>query len=332
MRFAEPFGIYCFLIIAALIIFYWWSSKKRKQLLGRFAQAGLLPELLRGANMKRKRLKTVTLVIGVSLALVSLLRPQWGFHWQEVKRKGVDIVIALDTSKSMLTQDIKPSRLGRSKLAIGDFIRNLKSDRVGLVAFAGSAFLECPLTIDYGGFLLALESVDTDAIPKGGTSLAAAIQAAIRCYKGAAGKDKVLIIITDGEELESESAVMAAAEEAKKSGILIFCVGIGSRDGELIPLAADGKIEFLKDREGNVVKSRLNEALLQKIALTTGGSYVRSTATEFGLDDLYRQKLSKLEKVEFKDKLTKRYEERFQVPLTIALMLFLLEPLISEKK
>jgi Ca-activated chloride channel homolog len=332
MRFAEPFGLYCILIVAALIIFYWWSSKKRKQLLGRFAQAGLLPELLRGANMKRKRLKVIALVIGVSLALFSLLRPQWGFHWQEVKRKGLDIVLALDTSKSMLTQDIKPSRLGRSKLAIGDFIRNLKNDRVGLVAFAGSSFLECPLTVDYGGFLLALESIDTDTIPKGGTSLAAAIEAAIRCYKGGSGKDKVLIIITDGEELESESAVMTAAGEAKKEGILIFCIGIGSRDGELIPLAADGKTEFLKDREGNVVKSRLNEALLQKIALTTGGSYVRSTATEFGLDALYRQKLSKLEKVEFQDKLTKRYEERFQVPLTIALMLFLLEPLISERK
>lgn len=314
------------------MVFCWWSSKKRKHLLERFAEEGLLTELLKEVHLKRKGFKMVVLIVGVSLILFSLLRPQWGFHWQEVKRKGVDIVIALDTSKSMLTQDVKPSRLGRSKLAIGDFIRNLKSDRVGLVAFAGSAFLECPLTIDYGGFLLALDSIDTQTIPKGGTSLTTAVQEAIRCYKGGSGKDKVLIIITDGEELESESAVSKAAEVAKKEGIVIFCVGIGSSDGELIPLAADGKTEFLKDRLGNVVKSRLNETLLQKIALATNGSYVRAAATEFGLDALYRQKISKLEKVEFQDKLTKRYEERFQIPLTIALVLFLLEPLIVEKK
>jgi len=300
--------------------------------LERFAQAGLLPELLRGVNVKRKRLKIMMLILGVSLILVSLMRPQWGFHWQEVKRKGVDIVIALDTSKSMLTRDIKPSRLVRSKLAIGDFIRNLKSDRVGLVAFAGSSFLECPLTIDYGGFLLALDSIDTETIPKGGTSLTTAVREAIRCYKGGSGKDKALIIITDGEELESESSVLKAAQEAKKEGIVIFCVGIGSQDGELIELTVNGKTEFLKDQEGNVVKSRLNEALLQKIALATGGSYVRASATEFGLDALYRQKISKLEKVEFQDKLTKRYDERFQIPLALSLALFLLEPLISEKK
>jgi Ca-activated chloride channel family protein len=332
MRFAAPYGIYCFLIVAALIVSYWLSLKKHKQLLERFAQAGLLPELLRGVNVKRKRLKILMLILGVSLALVSLMRPQWGFHWQEVKRKGVDIVIALDTSKSMLTRDIKPSRLARSKLAIGDFIRNLKSDRVGLVAFAGSSFLECPLTIDYGGFLLALDSIDTETIPKGGTSLTTAVREAISCYKGGSGKDKVLIIITDGEELESESSVLKAAEEARKEGILIFCVGIGSQDGELIALTVNGKTEFLKDQAGNVVKSRLNEALLQKIALATGGSYVRAGATEFGLDALYRQRISKLEKVEFQDKLTKRYDERFQIPLALALALFLLEPLISEKK
>jgi Ca-activated chloride channel family protein len=271
------------------------------------------------------------LSLGLLFCLLALLRPQWGFKWQEVKRKGLDIIIALDTSKSMLANDIKPSRLERAKLAIDDFTREFKGDRIGLIAFAGSAFLECPLTIDYGGFLLALEDINVNSISKGGTSISSAIKEALRSYPAAEAKFKVLIIITDGEDPEGDP--LRLAEEAKKAGIIICCIGIGTQEGELVFLGRDdGSKEFLKDNQGNAVKSRLNEEILQKIVLATGGTYIRSTNTDFGLGLLYQGRLSKMEKREFAAKMSKLYQERFQIPLAIGLILILLEILISDRK
>ena len=331
MRFGEGNYLwYALLAAIGLGIFYLWAYKSRSRVLERVADKALLKDMLSSLDLRRKYFKSFLLSLGLVLCLLSLARPQGGFQWQEVKRKGLDILIALDTSKSMLAQDLKPSRIERSKLAIRDLVKYLKGDRIGLIAFSGSAFLQCPLTVDYGGFLLSLENIDTDIIPKGGTNLASAISEAIRSYAAGEKKYKVLVIITDGEDHKGNA--LSAAVEAKKEGIAIFCVGIGSKDGELIPLKTqDGQIGFLKDRQGNVVKSRLDETLLQKIALTTGGSYVRSSATEFGLELLYRERLSKLEKRELEGKLAKHYEERFQIPLALAFLLLLLEPLISER-
>jgi Ca-activated chloride channel homolog len=293
----------------------------------RFAQKELLAGLLDRIDPARQRLKAVLLVICVLLSLFSLMRPQWGFRWQEVKRRGLDILVALDTSKSMLARDILPSRLERAKLALRDLTGSLKGDRIGLIAFAGTAFLQCPLTVDYGGFLLALEDTDVQTIPRGGTSLTGAIHEALRSYAGGLNKYKVLIIITDGEDHEGDA--LEAARKAKAEGIRIFCIGVGSREGELITFADEGGAGYLKDREGNVVKSRLDEGLLQRIALETGGSYIRSTSREFGLDLLYQERLSKMEKQDFESKLSKLYDERFQIFLGLALILLLVEPFIS---
>ena len=281
--------------------------------------------------MNKQKLKAGLLLAAAILIIFSLMRPQWGFHWQEVKRRGLDIIIALDTSKSMLAEDVKPDRLERAKLAIRDFTKNLKGDRIGLVAFSGTAFLQCPLTVDYGGFLLSLDSIDTNTIPRGGTSIASAIKEAIKGYGSQEKKYKTMVIITDGENNEGDP--FEAAEEAKKNGIIIFCIGIGTKEGELIPLIEEGgQRQFLKDREGNVVKTRLDEGTLEKIALITGGSYIRSTATEFGLELLYRERLSKMERRELEGKMNKRYIERFQIPLAVALFLILLEAAISDRK
>jgi Ca-activated chloride channel family protein len=231
----------------------------------------------------------------------------------------------------MLAKDVLPSRLERAKLAVEDFTRNLSGDRVGLVLFAGSAFLECPLTLDYDGFLLSLEGASTDSIPKGGTSISSAINEAIRSFEGEEGKHKVLIIISDGEDLEG--GAVKRAREAKEKGIVIFCVGVGSQEGDLIPAAVnEGAGVFLKDRSGNVVKSRLDEETLKNIALTTGGSYLRANQAEFGLDVLYREKISKMEKKEFESKMSKHYQERFQLPLLIGFLLLLAETMIVDKK
>jgi Ca-activated chloride channel family protein len=280
---------------------------------------------------KRYRIKTFFMIAGFLLAAGSLMRPQWGFHWQEVKRVGLDILIAIDTSKSMLAQDVKPNRLERSKLAVKDLIKKLDGDRIGLIAFSGNAFLQCPLTVDYGGFTLMLDDLDVDTIPKGGTSLSSAIREAVKSYQGGMKKYKVLVIITDGEDHEGDPA--AVAGQAAEDGVKIFCIGIGTRDGELIPVVdSRNKTTFLKDKSGNVVKTRLNEKALQEIALATGGSYVKATGSEFGLDLIYEEKLSNMEKRELESKMRKSYEERFRIPLFMAFLLLFIEPFINERK
>lgn len=331
MRFAQPHFILFFAGAAALVAFYLWAFRARMSARERFAQKGLLPELLSQFDPARQRLKVYFLIGGVILILLALMRPQWGFKWQEVKRKGLDIIIALDTSRSMLASDIKPSRLERAKLAIRDFLTNLKGDRVGLITFAGSAFLDCPLTVDYNGFLLSLDAVNTGTIPRGGTSISSAIQEAMRSYPDAEAQDKVLILITDGEDHEGDPVKLA--EEAKKKGIIICCIGIGTKEGELIFVQKeDGTKEFLKDDQGNAVKSRLNESVLQNVSRTSSGAYIRATNTEFGLERLYRDKLSGLQKREFEAKMSKLYSERFQIFLFAGLMLIVLELVTSDMR
>jgi Ca-activated chloride channel homolog len=321
------------LIFAAAVVtaFFAWAAGARIRAWQRFAQKDLLNELLAQVDPRLQQLKTALSLGAVLFCLLALARPQWGFQWQEVRRRGLDILVALDTSKSMLAGDVKPNRLERSKLAVRDLTTRLKGDRIGLMAFAGSAFLECPLTVDYNGFLLALDDISVDTIPKGGTSISNAIHEAVRSYAGGMKKYKTLIIITDGEDHEGD--VAAAADAAKKEGVVIYCIGIGTQEGDLVFVDnEEGKKEYLKDSGGNAVKSRLNEEILQEICRITGGTYVRATSTEFGLELLYNEKLSKIEKTELESKMSKLYTERFQVPLAAAALLLLLELFISDRK
>lgn len=331
MRFANIQAAYLFWFIIALAGFFSWANARRKRVLGTFADKNLLAGLTASFDLPKHRLKEVLIILTLALMVFALLRPQWGFKWQEIKRKGLDILVAVDVSKSMLAEDIKPNRLERTKLALADFVKHLKGDRIGLIAFSGSAFVQCPLTIDYSGFLLSVESVDMNTIPKGGTSISSAIRQATESYEGGLKKYKVLIIITDGEDHEGDP--IKAAELAQKDGIKIFCIGIGTNEGELIPITDEsGNKAFLKDRSGAIVKSRLDEATLQKIALATGGSYLRASAKEFGLDLIYKEKLSGMEKRELESKMAKQYEERFQIPLAIAFLLLAVEFFLSDRK
>lgn len=296
-----------------------------------FAERDLLVHMAPSMDGKKQKIKALFILLSVSAIALSLMRPQWGFEWKEVTRSGLDILIAIDTSKSMLAEDVKPNRLERSRLAVKDLIQKLHGDRIGLIAFAGSAFLQCPLTVDYSGFMLSLDDLNVNTLPKGGTSLSNAIETALDSYEGGKKKYKALVIITDGEDHEGNAAEWA--ERAKEQGIKISTIGIGTREGELIPVTDEsGNRTFLKDRSGNVVKSRLDEKTLQDIALATGGSYVKATATEFGLDLLYEEKLSKMEKREVENKMIRKYYERYQIPLAIALLLLCIEPFIRERK
>jgi Ca-activated chloride channel family protein len=318
-------------LLIALILFFVWSHKKRKNAMESFAERDLLTDLTHSVNEKSTRTKLLLISASIFFIMITLARPQWGFEWQEVKRSGLDIVIAIDTSKSMLAEDVKPNRLERSKLAVKDLIKKLRGDRIGLIAFAGSAFPQCPLTVDYNGFMLSLDALDVNIIPQGGTSITSAIRTALDSYEGGVKKYKVLVIITDGEDHEGNPRELA--EKAKEKGIKIFTIGIGTKEGELIPVVdASGNRIFLKDRKGNVVKTRLDEATLQDIALITGGSYVKATSTEFGLDAIYEEKLSKMEKRDIDNKMVKKYRERFQVPLILAMLLLCIEPFVRERK
>ncbi len=331
MRFAQSYYSFAFWIVPAAILFFIWAARSRRRAMRRFAEEKLLDEIAASVNFKRQTMKSAAIIAALILIVAALMRPQWGFQWQEVKRKGLDILIAIDVSKSMLAADVKPNRLERSKLAVKDLIKKLEGDRVGLIAFSGTAFLQCPLTVDYGGFLLALDDLGIDTIPRGSTSISSAIKLAMKSYEGGQKKYKVLVLVTDGEDHEGNSP--AVSQTARREGIKIFAIGIGTAGGELIQLRdKSGRKTFLKDRQGNLVKSRLNEEVLREIAVTTGGAYVRSSGAEFGLDYIYEEKLKDMERREIKAQMNKFYHERFQIPLALALLLLMVEPLISDKK
>lgn len=327
---ARYISIFIFSAIT-IFLFYIWVLRRRERLMERFADKNMLGGITPTFSIARKVWKIVLVGSALLMCVLALARPQWGFEWQEVKKTGLDILIAMDVSKSMLARDVKPNRLERSKFAVKDLVKKLSGDRIGLIAFAGTAFLQCPLTIDYNGFLLSLDDLSTETIPRPGTSISGAIKEAIDVFKGPEKKFKVLILITDGEELEGNA--LNAANEAAQAGIRIYCVGVGTTEGDLIPVIDEqGERAYIADKQGQAVKSRLNEDLLKRIAVATGGSYVHATQSDFGLTLIYDKSISKLEKHEIEAKMKKRYQERYQIFLGIAIALLLLEPLFSERK
>lgn len=332
MNYADPRYISIFVISGVmLVLFYLWVMKRRSSLMERFAEKKMIEGLAPHLSVARKVLKMSLSGIALLLCIFALARPQWGFEWQEVKRTGLDILIGIDVSKSMMARDMRPTRLERTKYAVKDLIRKLNGDRVGLIAFAGTSFLQCPLTIDYNGFLLTLDDLNTETIPRPGTSISSAIRDAIDVLKGADKKFKVFVLITDGEELEGDA--IEAASEAAQAGIRIYCVGVGTSEGDLIPAIDDrGEKGYLADKAGQVIKTRLNEDLLKKIAVATGGNYVRATPSDFGLTLLYDKSISKLEKRDIEAKMKKHYQERYQIFLGVAVAFLMLELLISERK
>jgi Ca-activated chloride channel family protein len=313
-----------------LALSFYRFQKKSAAALKEFASERLLEKLTRGVSPKKRLIKRVILILAVGLIFVALARPQVGYEWKEVKRKGIDILMAVDTSKSMLAEDVRPNRLERSKFGIMDFISKLEGDRVGLLPFAGSAFLMCPLTLDYDAFSNSLEALDTNIIPQGGTDIASAIYEAEAAFNNDANH-KILVLVTDGEDLEGEA--LSAARAAKQRGLTIYTVGVGTPSGELIPLVHGGKDgAFVKDEKGQPVKSRLDETMLQKIAEATGGRYEPLGQQAEGLETIYREKLSLVPKHELAEKMQRVPIERFQWPLMLALLLLVMEFAISDRK
>jgi Ca-activated chloride channel family protein len=331
MQFAEPRLLALLLVFPpALIVFFWWSFTKRRELTAQFIQARLLPGLVSGISLTRQKLRLGCFVGAVACLIVALARPQWGFSWEEVKVRGTDIVVAIDTSKSMLAQDIAPNRLARAKLAALDLMQLAKSDRLGLVAFAGSAFLQCPLTIDDAAFRQSVEALDVNIIPQGGTAIAEAIETAQTAFKEG-DNHRVLVLMTDGED--QDSGALETAKKAAATGLRIYTLGIGTSEGELLRIKdAQGHTDYIRDEQGNVVKSHLNERLLQEIAGATEGGFYLPLRGAKTVDTLYAEGLAKLPKSEHQQKLVKRFEERYHWPLGLAILLLIIEILVPERK
>jgi Ca-activated chloride channel family protein len=331
MTFAAGHFLWLLLVVVpALIGFFWWAARERRRLMTQFIEARLLPGLISGVSSSRQKVRFILITVGVAMLLLALARPQWGFTWEESKQKGLDIVVAIDTSKSMLAEDIAPNRLQRAKLAALDLMQQAQSDRLGLVAFAGGAFLQCPLTIDDNAFRQSVEALDVNIIPQGGTALAEAITTAAGAFKEG-DNFKVLVLFTDGED--NDANALEAAQAAAKDGMKIFTIGIGTPEGEILRIRdAKDRIDYLRDAEGNAVKSRLNETLLQQIAGATEGGFYLPLRGARTIDTLYEKGLAPLPKSEGQEKLIKRMHERYHWPLGLGILLLLVEMLWPERR
>jgi Ca-activated chloride channel family protein len=330
MRFEHPQILWLLLVVPpALAVFFWWALHARQRLLAQFIEARLLSQLTVGVSPARQKLRFGILMLAVAFLLITLARPQRGFDLQEVEQRGLDIVVAVDTSKSMLAADIAPNRLARAKLAAPELMQKAGTDRMGLVAFAGDAFLECPLTVDNTAFQQCVQALDVNAIPQGGTAIAAAIETALTAFKEN-NHYKVLVLFTDGED--NDTGALEAAQEAAKAGLKIFTIGIGTEKGELVRVAdGNGNSDYVRDEQGNVLKSHLNEALLQQIAVAAGGFYLPLRGAN-AIDTLYERGLAPLPKSEGKERLVRRYHEQFHWPLAAAILLLLAEMFLPERK
>ncbi len=312
----------------AVVALFAWGERRRKRLLAEFASAKLLPELSRTVSPAKKFVKKTLLALGIFAVFVALARPQWGYHWAESKTRGIDIIFAIDTSKSMLAEDVKPSRLERAKLSVLDLLDALDGDRIGIVAFSGQAFLQCPLTLDYDAFRLSLEALDTNVIQRGGTNIAAAISEADAAFEKTANH-KIVVLISDGEELESSA--VERAKQAAKDGVVIYTLGVGGAKGEPIPVRdAGGRLVQLRDENGKIVASKLNEAVLSEIAKSTGGFYEPLSAN--GMDAIYENGLKKIPQRELSARMKQLAIERFQIPLAAAIILLALESLVGTRR
>ena len=331
MTFGAPQWLWGLLLIPILIALFIRAEHRGLRRLQEFVSARLLPQLAGTVNRPRRMVRFGLQLLGLSLALVSLAQPRWGYTFQDVKRKGLDLLIAVDTSRSMLSNDVQPDRLERVKLATQDLINELQGDRVGLIAFAGRAFLQAPLTIDYEAAMESINDLDTKTIPEGGTNISSAIDLATQSFGKSAAGNRALIIFTDGEELSGDAVKTAKA--AADQGVRIFTVGVGTPQGSLIPITSDnGETAFVKDSSGQVVKSKLDEKPLQEIAQATGGFYLHLENGPRTMQQIYNEGLVKMQAAEIDVRLSRRPIERYEWPLGAAIIALAFSILIGERK
>ena len=330
MRFAEPMFLWGLLTLPLFALLFVYAYHRRKKLAARFVSLSMLPKLSTSVSPWRRLAKVTILLFAIAFLFVALARPQWGRKMEHIERRGLDLVLLQDISLSMLAEDIKPNRLTRSRHEISAFLESLSGDRVGLVAFSGEAQVMVPLTLDYGTVQMMLKEL-TPGWLMPGTNLEKAIRKGMDLYRnsGSAGQYSVMILMSDGEELEA--AAVNAAKEAAEMGIRIYTIGIGSREGVPIPVhSKNGDVAYKKDMQGNIVTTRLEDGTLQEIASVTGGLYFYASPGEFQLQKVLSE-IASLEKKEQSSDRMENYQDRYQIFLALAALLFLIEALVSER-
>jgi Ca-activated chloride channel homolog len=319
MHFAQAEYLRWLWALPALTALFLWSFHNRRRRLERLVSPGLIPQLISEFSRGKSFWRACLLVGFFLFGILALARPQWGARMETVRRRGVDIIVALDTSYSMNAEDVAATRLAKAKSEIRSLLIRLKGDRIGLLSFRRTTVVACPLTLDYGAALLFLDLAGVESMPEPGTSLAAAIQTAVSSFIAGERKYKVLILVTDGEDLEGE--LDHAIDRAIEAGVIIYTLGIGTTQGKPIPVrdAKGAVVEYRRDASGQIVISRLDERALAEIASRAGGRYFRATTSQGELDEMYAE-VSQMEKKGLESRLLQNFEDRFQYPLVAALL------------
>ena len=329
-RFAHPEYLYALGIIPVVILLYLLMKAWQRRARQRFGEQALVEKLTTNLSKSKPVMKLLLSIFAFALLVIACANPQIGTRLEEVKREGVDILIALDVSNSMQSEDIRPSRIERSRQAISRLIDKLENDRIGIIVFAGQAYVQLPITSDYGAAKLFLSTIGPDIIPTQGTCIGCAIDLAVKSFPEGDEKHKALIIITDGEN--HEEGAIESAKKANEQGIIIHTIGMGSLDGAPIPVYRNGmQIDFLKDRDGKTVITKLEPLTLERIAAEGRGVFIQASNSDDGLTTIQNQ-INKMDKKTFETKQFTGYEDRYQYFLTGALLLFLLEFSLTERR
>lgn len=326
-RFANPNALFLYIILAVIVGVYFVSQRLRKKALRRYGSPELLDALMPEVSTFRPALKFWITFVALCFMVLLIARPQFGSKMETVKRQGIETIIALDISNSMLAEDVAPSRLEKSKNIISKLVDNFSDDKVGLIVFAGDAFIQLPITSDFISAKIFLETIAPELITRQGTNIKAAIDMATRSFTPKEGVGKAIIIITDGEN--HEGGAKEAAKAAAEKGMMVYVMGVGSPEGSPIPAGRSG--EFRRDKEGNIVITRLNEQMCQEIAASGNGVYIRIDNTN-NAQRVLQQELDKLAKADIETTIYKEYNEQFMVMAWVAFVLLLVELLLMAKK
>ena len=318
-------------VVAGLFLLVAWSFGRRRALLARFASAHLLSELVPDVSTARQWVKALAVLAAMIAIVTGLIDPRWGEYYEDVRRRGIDIVFCLDVSRSMLAEDVKPNRLERAKQYIRDVLEVLGGDRVGLVTFAGTAQVKCPLTINYGAFRMTLDEVTTRSSPRGGTLIGDAIRQASEAFVDELRGYKAIIVFTDGEDQDSYP-VEAARKANEERGIRTYTIGLGDdAQGQRIPVTVNGQRVYVQ-HDGQEVWTRMNPAELQQIALAGGGAYIPAGTRQLDMGQFFTQKIATADQRDFEATRLRQTYPRYAWPAAVALALLVLECLMSERK
>ena len=328
-RFAHPEYFYLMLVIPAFVVLFILSRLSRLRSLRLFGDRALIAQLTPSASANRPFIKFTIWMLALAFIIGALAQPQFGSKLVTSKRKGVELIIALDVSNSMMAEDIKPNRLERAKRAIAKLTERLRNDKIGLIVFAGQAYVQLPITTDYVSAKLFLDAINTGIVPVQGTAIGAAIQMAMKSFTPEFTGSKAVIVITDGENHEDDA--VGAAKEALEKKIIVHTIGMGLPQGAPIPIGGPGSRDFLKDKQNNIVVTKLDENMLTQIATAGGGTYIRANNAEVGLNNLFNE-IEKMEKSELNSRDYSEYNDQFPLFLTLALILIMIDFMILDRK